>query len=418
MASYSSSSSSEDTVDVPDDLNSKEILLFAGFDKDVADRIWRHWCDQEDQQDFVIQAGRHYIKAKAMELNAIDDDDDWNAALNNMGISEDMQRRIMNPEFNDIRRTRSAEEWALDNLGETFDFLAGLSRRIEKLRKANTIDRVKSPDENKMPTPAIRPGRHDRSGASSSSGSFPPGRQERSGASSSSGTGSLPSPATVSSTPTKAIDGRTMMYKGGSEARIQDSISEAQGLRIGKLYSTAPTDFHPASNTLLYFTKHHDVALKCARYQAERLPPIKAAVLQVAIPNNLLSDAREIYGENWRDLVWNSRNKRLHADGIELPGHLRQFVDNDVLVSNLCTDTTDKISLRLDNKSQLQIFKLPNGVKATQHVIQTVSRQKEIAKETVGFVWLVPYIQPGGVRDEKKARDEKKGRDEKKKSRK
>ncbi|GJC86873.1 hypothetical protein ColLi_09711 [Colletotrichum liriopes] len=401
MASYSSSSSSEDTVDVPVDLNSKEILLFAGFDKDVADRIWRHWCDQEDQQDFVIQAGRHYIKAKAMELNAIDDDDDWNAALNNMGISEDMQRRIMNPEFNDIRRTRSAEEWALDNLEETFDFLAGLSRRIEKLRKANTIDRVKSPDENKKPTPAIRPD-----------------RQERSGASSSSGTGSLPSPATVSPHPPKAIGGRTMMYKGGSEARIQDSISEAQGLRIGKLYSTAPTDFHPASNTLLYFTKHHDVALKYARYQAERLPPIKAAVLQVAIPNNLLSDAREICGENWRDLVWNSRNKRLHADGIELPGHLRQFVDNDVLVSNLCTDTTDKISLRLDNKSQLQIFKLPNGVKATQHVIQTVSRQKEIAKETVGFVWLVPYIQPGGVRDEKKARDEKKGRDEKKKSRK
>ncbi|GKT88034.1 LOW QUALITY PROTEIN: hypothetical protein Ct61P_05884 [Colletotrichum tofieldiae] len=411
MASYSSSSSSEDTVDVPDDLNSKEILLFAGFDKDVADRIWRHWCDQEDQQDFVIQAGRHYIKAKAMELNAIDDDDDWNAALNNMGISEDMQRRIMNPEFNDIRRTRSAEEWALDNLEETFDFLAGLSRRIEKLRKANTIDRVKSPDENKKPTPAIRPGRHDRSGASSSSVFLLVVRNVLWHWQSSFTCDSFThSP--------KAIDGRTMMYKGGSEARIQDSISEAQGLRIGKLYSTAPTDFHPASNTLLYFTKHHDVALKYARYQAERLPPIKAAVLQVAIPNNLLSDAREIYGENWRDLVWNSRNKRLHADGIELPGHLRQFVDNDVLVSNLCTDTTDKISLRLDNKSQLQIFKLPNGVKATQHVIQTVSRQKEIAKETVGFVWLVPYIQPGGVRDEKKARDEKKGRDEKKKSRK
>ncbi|KAK1957433.1 hypothetical protein LY78DRAFT_686220 [Colletotrichum sublineola] len=385
MASYSSSPSSEDTVDVPDDLNSKEILLFAGFGKDVADRIWRHWCDQEDQQDFVIQAGRHYIKAKAMELNAIDDDDDWNAALNNMGISEDMQRRIMNPEFNDIRRTRSAEEWALDNLEETFDFLAGLSRRIEKLHKANSIDRVKSPDENKNPTPAIRPGRHHRSGASSSSG-----------------TGSLPSPATVLPTPPEAIDGRTMMYKGGSEARLQDSISEAQGLRIGKLYSTAPTDFHPASNTLLYLTKHHNVALKYARYQAERLPPINAAVLQVAIPNNLLSDAREIYGENWRDLVWNSRNKRLHADGIELPDHLRQFVHSDVLVSNLCTDTTDKISLRLDNKSELQIFELPNGVKATQHVIQTVSRQKEIAKETVGFVWLVPYIQPGGVRDEKK----------------
>ncbi|KAK2031306.1 hypothetical protein LX32DRAFT_637298 [Colletotrichum zoysiae] len=418
MSSYSSSSSSEDSVDIPDDLNSKEILLFSGFDEDIADKIWRHWCKHGDQEDYVIEEGRHYIKAKAMELDAVDDDDDWDAALKNMGISSEMRTRIMDPEFKDIRCTRSASEWALDNLEEAFDFLAGLSRKIEKLRKANTIDRVKSPDGNKKPTPAIRPGRHERSDASSSSGSFPPGRQKRSGVSSSNDTGSLLPPATVLHNPPKAVDGRTMMYKGGSEARLQDSITEAQGLRIGRLYSTAPTDFHPVSNTLLYFTKHYDVALKYARYQAQRIPPTKAAVLHVAIPNNLLDDAREIYGDNWRDLVWTSRNKRLHAHGIEIPTHLQQFVNSDVLVSNLSADPIKKVSERLQDKSELRIFKLPNGAKATQHVIQTVSRQKEIAKETVGFVWLVPYIQPGCVRDEKKARDEKKGRDEKKKSRK
>ncbi|KAK1707141.1 hypothetical protein CaCOL14_008510 [Colletotrichum acutatum] len=384
MASYSSSSSSEDSVEVPNDLNSKEILLFSGFDDEIADMIWRHWCNDEDQQDFVIEAGRHYIKAKATELNAIDEDDDWDAALQNMGISTEMRQRIMTPEFKDVRCTQSAAYWALDNLDETFNFLSDLSNKIDKLYNATTIDRVKSPDENKKPQPAMRSGR----------------RQGRSGQSSSSGDHSTPITSS-SSSPPNVIEGRTMMYKGGSEARLQNGIDEAQSLLIGRLYSTAPTDFHPSSNELLYFTKHHNVATKYARYQAERLPAVKAAVLQVAIPNSLISDAREIYGDDWRDLVWNSRNQRLHARGIRLPNHLRPFTSCDVLVSNLCTDATEKISTRMTDKSELKMSKLPNGEEVTQHVIQTLSRQTEIATQTVGFVWLVPYI-PSGHGKEKK----------------
>ncbi|KAK1980812.1 hypothetical protein LZ30DRAFT_689665 [Colletotrichum cereale] len=108
-------------------------------------------------------------------------------------------------------------------------------------------------------------------------------------------------------------------------------------------------------------------------------------------PKSLANDARKIYGDNWRDLVWNSKNKRLHLDFYEVPNHLRQFVSSDVLVGNICADPTEKKSTRLEDKSQLTIARLPNGSKATQHVIQKISRQKEIVKETIGFVWLVPY---------------------------
>ncbi|GJC99026.1 hypothetical protein CH63R_11085 [Colletotrichum higginsianum IMI 349063] len=310
----------------------------------------------------------------AEKQDAIDGDDDWHTALRGMGISDDMRQRIMNPEFTDIRLTGSASYWALDILQEAFDFLSVLSDRIDKKYKSDNINCSNTPDESDQPRPAILGGRRARTGTSSASNDTP----------------------TPSSLPPKHIDGRTMLFKGGSESRLSEAIDENRGLLIGKLYSTAPTDFHPSSNELVYLTKHHDVALLYARYKAECLPPVKAAVLHIAIPNQLIGDGREIYGDHWRDLIWNSRNKKLHARGIRLPGHLNQYLGVDVLVSNLCSDSTEKITRRMEDKSELTVSKLPNGEKASQHVIQTLSRQTEIANQTVGYVWISPYTPGSG----------------------
>ena len=372
VASYSSStSSSDESVEVPDDLNSLQFLLFAGLADNVAREIWQAWLARSSRDDWVVDDAIYYIKQKGRELDTVDSTDDWDAALQSMGICEDLRQRILNPEFNTIRLTQCACYWAIDSVNEAFYYLKSLSKRMEKKRSQH-ISRVQSPDDTARPQRAIQPGGQRHSDASNQ-----------------------PIPVVTSVNAPLQVAGRTMFYKGGAEARLEQCKAHDGTIRIGALHSQAPTDFHPEKSTYLYLTKHHDVAVLYARYVEERVPPSKAAVLHIAIPSPLVSTPREIFDEDWRELIWNSRNTELHITTLkQLPQRLRHYEEADILVGYICGDSTHKIA-RMTDKSELSAMNRTSHSRASQFVVQSISIQMEIARQCAGFVWLVPYSTSG-----------------------
>jgi hypothetical protein len=66
----------------------------------------------------VIALAREYIKgmSRAGNGNALRASDDWVEALKRQGIEESTRNRILDPNFKNIRLSRSAAEWALDTL--------------------------------------------------------------------------------------------------------------------------------------------------------------------------------------------------------------------------------------------------------------------------------------------------------------
>lgn len=395
VKSYSSSSSSatdDETVEIPTDLNSREVLEFLGFDDAVGNEIFANWqASQDDEiEDWVIGFARAYVEHMGRLYNAVDEDDEWDDALKKMGMSKDMRDRILDPEFKDLRLTQSARYWVKDTINEAFYFLTTLSSRMEQ-RLASQAPRVNSPDSSLPPRPAIRP-EQSRGARGASRGGRGGGQQRgRGGGRGGRGGGQQPLPdGRAPHPPPERVENRIMLFKGGLEARLERCFRDDRTVMFGPLQSKPPTDFHPANSTYLYLTKYHDAALMYANYAVRRTPEAKTAVLHVAVPNELLSDSREIFGNDWRDLVWSSRNETVAEENLrELPVSLRHYEESPILIGTICKNPTEKITLMSD-KSQLEELRRRASSKASQYVIQSIPRQREIASACKGFVWIVP----------------------------
>lgn len=133
---------SDDTIDIPDMLNSPESLEFCGLQIEVAHLLHQKWQHDEETLEpgtlgygaTLISLARHYIRAMADKKNALWEGDDWDDALKCMGIKESTRSRILDPDFKDLRLSRSAAEWALDTLERSWEYLDGLEAQIRKLR--------------------------------------------------------------------------------------------------------------------------------------------------------------------------------------------------------------------------------------------------------------------------------------------
>lgn len=383
VLSYSSSStSSDETVEVPYDLNSRELLEFFGFQEPVIDEIWPAWQarDLDGFEDWVIDAALYYVQEMGRRHDAVDATDDWDGALKGMGLNTELRQRILDPEFTALRLTESACFWAQDTIKEAFEYLTKLSERIEK-KKSGQTSRVNSPDSVNPPQPALRHHHarsqdHSMSRANRRSDPPPPPPPAPIGR-------ALPEPPT-------AIENCTILYKGGSEASFERCLSDDSTVDMALLSSAPPTDFHPIKDHYTYLTKYHDVAMIYARYLGRRLPPVKTAVLHIAVPNHLLADAREIYGEAWRNLVWLSRNRAVRlAIGGELPEALRQYENAPILIGPVCKNPTAKIK-EMSSKYHLEEIRRPGSAKGSQLVIQSFQRQQAIAAACKNCVWVVP----------------------------
>ena len=155
-----SSFHSDDTIEVPDVLNSTEALQFCGLQTNIADQLYQNWWAGSKpfgpgQGDSVIEYARSYIKAKSRARNGLRQSDDWDAALRFQGINEEVRRRILDPRFKNIRLTQSASEWALDTLNTAWEFLDGLDASLQKAKKRGDL-RSASPNPSTKPSKAIK----------------------------------------------------------------------------------------------------------------------------------------------------------------------------------------------------------------------------------------------------------------------
>jgi hypothetical protein len=74
----------------------------------------------------------------ATQSDAVEKNDDWIAALINMGIEEQLFQGIMNSDYRDVRLTETAGDWVIDPFDDSFFSPSTLSDRIERKRAGIT----------------------------------------------------------------------------------------------------------------------------------------------------------------------------------------------------------------------------------------------------------------------------------------
>lgn len=279
-----------------------------------------------------------------------------------MGMSQEFCDRVMNPDFDLVRLTECACYWALDTIDEAFHYLSVLDQRIQETQHSRDISRVGTQDASVLPR---------RRQANPPPQRGPPAR----------GPAPLANIASEMAPPLQ-VERRTMFFKGGTLSRLRSCIAkDGTTVDLRALWSRAPTDFHPLNGFYLYLTKHNEMARQYALFAGARNPSSMSGVLEVAIPERLVAVPREIWGNDWSDLVWLSRKVQL----LPLPANMDKYVDSAILVGPVCGNGTHTIS-RMSDKSQLSMMRLPNGSKGSQWVIQSIERVMEISKECAGFL--------------------------------
>ena len=372
-----SSGDSDETIEVPDVLNSIQSLKFCGFSDEAAAQICGRWEQMSrtlapgdlGYGQHVVELARQYVSQRKRVWNAFVESDDWDGALRSLGVKNETRRAIMDPNFENLRLSASASEWVLSTVNSCWDFLDGLDSQVRKSKEAQEL-RASSPDASIKPSKAIKPGNPHSPLHSGSS------RLQ----------------LAVESEPPQTLPDKSIIYKGGDWARLTRIFNPDGSLDVSQILSRPPCDFHP-SDLDLYFTKQEDIARQYAEY-AQRRTTLQAGVLTVAIPKAWLANATEVYGEDWKTLIWESRNEKARAKNFgRLPKDVKWYEDCEILLGSICYQSTDQIS-RLESKNDLEVLRSKKGEKGTQVVLKGNLMGEEFVKEYKGFVWIGDLASP------------------------
>ncbi|KAI9807144.1 MAG: hypothetical protein M1825_005862 [Sarcosagium campestre] len=353
VSSYSSSSSEEsnDTVEVPEFLESEETLRFLGYDKSSARRIWDHY--QTLVREFDPSPVCFFTIARAeIEDNESDAilDQDWDTALKNMGIQSRLRRDILDEEFKDLRCTQSAKYWVLETFEERIEFLLGLNSSIASKAVQAPARQTARPSS---PSSHAHPSRPTSSRGESTSKSSPVG---------------VVSPPSAESVPEEdKVVGpdEQIFYKGGSLDRLQAGKVGEQGLDMRKIRTPPPSDFC-GSESGCYMTKQKELAWIYANYakrrQSSRSIPI--AIMYTIIKKVVLAPGLHIFGtDQLRRFFWAMRLEQ------RIPQDLKVYNDANILSGSCCQMSNDEmkdLQRAGGNHTMVRTGRLTGGDIATQ----------------------------------------------------
>lgn len=362
-----STGSEESFVPIPDDLESVQTLLFMGFTESAAQatysRFQRFLLDEHEEELLAFAKGT--IRCGK---DAIDEDDDWDEAMKSMGIDIALRKRILHPDYNQVRLTETSMYWVLQTVTDLFDFLVTLNPKLEN----TAISRSQSVSLASRLVLNTEESSSSRSGVTS----------ER----------TPTSIATQSSSEVKATlaeclqkPGETLLFKGGAINRLQKAIVR-DTIKLGNVFSIPPTDFSD-QKILWYFTKQRSVAELYANWASNRLGKerVEVGIMSVVFSDDLLTESKEIYGMDYKEFVWHNRLQ------LPIPEKFRHYAEAEVLIGSvldISSANVERMYSRGQNYSELQLLRLRTGDSVTQYCVQSLDLINKISDR--GRLWITP----------------------------
>lgn len=354
---------SEATIELPEFLYSVETLEFLEFDEPTALHIWREFlrisASAVPLETELLRVAKNHVRGFE---NVVGEDGDWTGTMRKMGLSGGFVSRLMAPEWTDMRCSGSLKEWVFELIITRYDFLQSLDQVMRGPSRG-----FKAPVFRATTAPPVPP-------RGSSQEQPPSGVFKKSG----------PSTATrVDEEIPTEVEGRRVLYKGGSLSRLQSIKRNDGSLNFRAILSTPPGDFSRSTRGL-YVTKQKEITHKYARW-AEQIVDgkvIPVGILTIAIPTSMLASCYELVGEEWRQYVWACRR------GDDTPSHLEHLDNFQWIVGPLCMQSTEVIE-RLDSSSQLKVAKLAN--RETSHQLfgsDTGNTMTLLNQHCQGNVWV------------------------------
>ncbi|KXT11152.1 hypothetical protein AC579_4948 [Pseudocercospora musae] len=342
----------DQTIDIPMNLESIETMKFFGINDGRSDQVWKRWGQvtsnfEGDFGSFVKQHLHSLVKEEKCDDGY--PGDDWNNALRKIGANDELRTAIIGrPEFDGVRRTKSALEWVEKAIEWRWKWLL----HVNKASKARAGGGVP------LPTPSGSSLIQVRSLTSMLMGDDVEGFTYNRNTN------------TVTNAKGESLD-YVPFWRGTS--RIDAEGMWKGDMRTGEFdisnqCDPSPTDFS-GRRAVHYWTPECGGAQIYARYVKKIAGPAGACLIRIEVPKSLLKKQPTLTlrfpNDDFKQLVWSSRQSKDPPKDL-----IRKIMKNSLLIG----DTTTAINRaffsmkepkELDEK---RLQKLPNGAVMTQFV--------------------------------------------------
>jgi hypothetical protein len=133
-ASYNLSCADPNSMlDLPVFLVSKQTLVFFELSESKVEEMWASWQRLSSEAQESLDFGEwvvEFVKSSG-NYNAIGPSGDWTRSFQEIGVSEDFQNRLMNPELTNCRLRYSAIELVTGSIEARYDMLKGFDRLLD-----------------------------------------------------------------------------------------------------------------------------------------------------------------------------------------------------------------------------------------------------------------------------------------------
>ncbi|KAK8043479.1 hypothetical protein PG993_005909 [Apiospora rasikravindrae] len=127
-------------VPIPEYFESSVCLRYLGLDDATADKLWKAWDEDEDQdrekyESVQDDAVKHISKTDHTKDTDSADDRHWHDLLSRIGVNDDFRRNLMDPHYKDLRLTNTCKYWVkyfFDHRKHTLSEIHRFSRERSK----------------------------------------------------------------------------------------------------------------------------------------------------------------------------------------------------------------------------------------------------------------------------------------------
>ncbi|KAK0270137.1 hypothetical protein LTR35_014385 [Friedmanniomyces endolithicus] len=311
-------------------------LEICGFTSAVADKIfsayetWKETSEFAHSQDLIDFATQFIESMVHHRGNAIAYEDDWDSALEGLGIRPEKRQALLKAEHTALRMRGTAETWAKYMVGTIYSWLW-------------------SPEKDRSSAPTI----------------------------------------TVALPATPPQD-HVMLYKGGAITHLQcvwpawEPDDVKSGFNFGTLFSRQPIDFSPDASSLVYFAESKKWAHRYAKLNEDICNPIPAAVLHVAVPPSMNDKATRIADEDFQQLAFKCLQGRNRLE-IRRP-NLQPYVKASLLLGPVCGNSSAQVEGFTD-PDQITVVKM-GGEEPLQYAFVGDAMALELKNKCNGKVWI------------------------------
>jgi hypothetical protein len=360
---------SQATVEIPDEIDSIKTLEFLELNAETAAVVYDKFLalKAEYPDTDILRFAKRHVRSVAGDAHLLADD--WSGVMQRIGLTSNYQLRVLSPNWVHMRVNSTAKETAIWMMEMRYEFLQALDNFIESPAKGlgRKVSHLDLSGRLQPGTPAIPPRSDSKGKGQPSSGIFEAG----------------PSISTKAREPPSELLGCQLFYKGGSVARLEKLNNPDGTLSLQRLVSTPPTDFS-ARTAGLYLTKQEKVAFEYAGWAKQVVDGnvVPVGIMCIAIPDVLLSSHTQVFGDQWRELVWCCRHEDFPPDYLSDLTTTYQWI-----VGPVCHQS-NAVVLKMTNSSELVIWKLDRGETASQHYTSSTQMLQLLNSSCVGKVWI------------------------------